>query len=138
MPFVNGVRQEIDPETSPVVIRIFTAYAEGMSLKQIAAMLNAEGIPTSQAARSKRLPTWCRTAIRSMLSNTRYIGKLVWGATIENIDPESGRRVRKDVPEEQWDTREAPELRIISDELWNRFTPPASRRSASAYRTLAG
>jgi hypothetical protein len=55
-----------------------------------------------------------------MLSNTRYIGKLVWGATIENIDPESGRRVRKDVPEEQWDTREAPELRIISDELWNK------------------
>lgn len=128
MPFVDGVRQEIDPETSPIVVRIFTAYAEGMSLKEIAAMLNAEGIPTSQGPRSKRLPTWCRTAIRSMLSNTRYIGKLVWGTTVENIDPESGRRVRKEVPKEQWETREAPELRIISDELWNKVHAVRSQK----------
>ena len=120
MPFVKAVLQEIDPETSLIVLRIFNAYADGMSYKQIAAMLNIEGIPTSQGPRSKRLPSWSRTAIRSMLANTRYIGKLNWGTTFEKFDPESGRRVREDVPREQWDTREAPELRIVSDELWNR------------------
>ena len=118
MPFVKAVQQEIDPETSQVVLRIFNAYADGMSYRHIASMLNAEAIPTSQGPRSKRLPTWSRTAICSMLANTRYIGKIAWGTTEEQIDPESGRRVRKGVPEEQWDTREAPELRIISDELW--------------------
>lgn len=120
MPFVEAVRQEIDPETSQVVLRIFNGYADGMSYKQIASMLNAEGIATSQGPRSKRLPTWSRTAIQSMLSNTRYIGKLAWGTTAEKIDPESGRRVREDVPREKWDTRDAPERRIISDELWDK------------------
>lgn len=128
MPFVTGVRQEIDPETSQIVMRIFTAYANGMSYKEVAAMLNAEGIPTSQGPRSKRLPTWSRTAINSMLSNTRYIGKLSWGTTVEKIDPESGRRVREDVPQEQWDTREAPELRIISEELWNKVQAVRSQK----------
>lgn len=119
-PFVKAVQQQIDPETSQVVLRIFNAYAEGMSYKQVAAMLNAEGIATSQGPRSKRQRTWSRNAIRSMLVNTRYIGRLTWGTTREKIDPESGRRVREDVPADQWDTREAPELRIISDELWNK------------------
>lgn len=138
MPFVIGVRQEIDPETSQVVLRIFNAYAEDMSYKQIAAMLNAEGIPTSQGPRSKRLPTWSRTAIRSMLSNTRYIGKLTWGTTFEKIDPESGRRVREDVPQEQWDTREAPELRIISDELWDKVQAVRSQKVTVGVQKTGG
>lgn len=118
MPHITGVLQEIDPETSPVVLRVFQSYADGMSYKRIAAMLNAEGIQTSQGPRSKRKSTWSVSAVCTILSNSRYIGKLVWGTTLEKIDPESGRRVREDVPRAQWDTREAPELRIISDELW--------------------
>jgi DNA invertase Pin-like site-specific DNA recombinase len=118
MPYVKAVRQEIDPETSLIVLRIFNAYAGGMSFKGIASMLNQEGIPTSQGPRSKREASWSRGALRTILANTRYIGKIAWGTTVENIDPESGRRVREDVPQELWDTREAPELRIISDELW--------------------
>lgn len=137
-PFVKAVQQQIDPETSQVVLRIFNAYAEGMSYKQIAAMLNAEGTPTSQGPRSKRLPTWSRTAIRSMLSNTRYIGKLTWGTTVEKIDPESGRRVREDLPEAQWDTREAPELRIISEELWNKVHAVRSQKVNAGIQKTGG
>lgn len=128
MPFVKAVLQEINPETAPIVLRIFNAYASGRSYRQIAAMLNAEGIPTSQGPRSKRLPSWSRTAIRSMLANTRYIGKLVWGATVEKIDPESGRRAREYLPQELWDTREAPELRIVSDELWTKVQEVRARK----------
>jgi DNA invertase Pin-like site-specific DNA recombinase len=118
MPYVKAVRQEIDPETSQIVLRIFNSYAGGMSFKDIASLLNQEGIPTSQGPRSKRQSSWSRGALRTILANTRYIGKITWGTTVEKIDPESGRRVREDVPQELWDTREAPELRIISDELW--------------------
>lgn len=138
MPFVKAVRQEIDPETSQIVLRIFKAYADGMSYKQIASLLNAEGIPTSQGPRSKRLPTWSRNAIRSMLSNTRYIGKLTWGTTIENIDPESGRRVRGEVPQERWDTRDAPELRIVSDELWTKVHGIRTQKISTGVQKTGG
>ena len=138
MPFVIGVRQEIDPETSQIVLRIFTAYADGMSLKQIAAMLNAEGIPTSQGPRSKRQTTWSRGAVRTILSNTRYIGKLAWGTTVEKIDPESGRRVREHVPQERWDTREAPELRIIADQLWNKVQAVRTQKTTVGVQKTGG
>ena len=46
------------------MVRIFNAYADGMSYKEIASMLNQEGIPTSQSPRSKRQSTWsCKPRI---------------------------------------------------------------------------
>lgn len=38
--------------------------------------------------------------------------------THEEIDPESGKRIRIQNPKSEWLIREAPELRIISDDLW--------------------
>jgi DNA invertase Pin-like site-specific DNA recombinase len=119
-PAVSGVRQEIDPVTSKIVLRIFQAYAEGMSYREIAVMLNQEGIPTSQAPRSKRTSTWSKHAIRTILENPRYIGKLTWGATREELDPETGQRKRFPVPRSEWQFRNDPELRIVSDELWEK------------------
>jgi DNA invertase Pin-like site-specific DNA recombinase len=117
-PAVNGVRQEKNPATSKIVLRIFQSYAEGMSYREIAVMLNREGIPTSQGPRSKRKSTWSKNAIHSILENSRYIGKLTWGTTREELDPETGQRKRFPVPQSEWQFREFPELRIVSDELW--------------------
>ena len=66
-PAVIGVKQVIDPETAAIVCRMFTSYAEGKSYRDIAIMLNSEGIPTSQGPRSKRKSTWSKNAIHSML-----------------------------------------------------------------------
>ena len=138
MPYVKAVRQEIDPETSQIVLRIFNAYAEGMSYKEIASMLNQERIPTSQGPRSKRQSSWSRGAVRTILANTRYIGKIAWGTTVEKIDPESGRRVREDVPQELWDTREAPELCIVSDELWAKVQAVRSQKVTIGIQKTGG
>jgi DNA invertase Pin-like site-specific DNA recombinase len=138
MPFVKAVLQEIDPETSRIVLRIFNAYADGMSYKKIAAMLNDEDIPTSQEPRSKRERSWSRNAIRSMLTNTRYIGRITWGKTREKIDPESGKRVREDLPVEQWDSREAPELRIIPDDLWTKVQSIRTEKVAVGIQKTGG
>ncbi len=119
-PFVKGVRQVVHPEEAEVVVRIFEAYAAGMTLLQIASMLNGDGVPTSQPHLSKRKPHWCKTAIREMLRNKRYIGKPAWGQSVENRDPETGKLVREDLPESQWQRIELPDLRIISDELFDR------------------
>jgi len=117
-PFVIGVKQEIDPETSKVVIRIFESYSEGMSYRDIAVMLNSEGIPTSQRPRRKLKASWSKHAIQTILENGRYIGQLHWDRTYEESDPETGKRSRRVRPRDEWEFREDPSLRIVSDELW--------------------
>lgn len=119
-PFVKGVRQVVHPEEAEVVVRIFQAYACGVTLLQIASMLNGDGVSTSQPHLSRRKPHRCESAIREMLRNKRYIGKPAWGQSVESRDPETGKLVREDLPESQWQKIELPDLRIISDELFDR------------------
>ena len=120
LPGVKGVKQVIDPEKAEVVRRIFNQSAAGMSQRDIAIQLNQEGIPTSQGPRSKRKPTWSKTTIAAMIANPRYIGHASWGKRSEDIDPETGKFKHLKNPQSKWLVRDAPELRIISLELWNR------------------
>jgi site-specific DNA recombinase len=117
-PAVIGVKQVVDPEQEKIVLRIFQAYASGMSLGNIAAMLNAEGVPTSQGPRSRRVASWSKGAIKTILKNSRYIGDVKWGCTVQVRNPETGKFERRDIPESEWQQQHKPELRIISDELW--------------------
>ena len=126
-PAVKGVYQVILPEQAAIVVRIFEMYASGISLGGIAGTLNEEGIPTSQGPRTKRQAAWCKTAICEMLKNERYIGKTVWGCTRQVRNPETGKMVKLYLPEDQWERKEQPELRIISDELWKQVQEQAAR-----------
>lgn len=60
-------------------------------------------------------------------------------------DPDTGRRVRLDRPASEWQTVDAPELRIVSDDLWNaararRDSPRlhGGRGKGAAPRTMFG
>lgn len=78
-----------DPETAPVVQRMFNWYAEGLTSTEIAKRLNEDGIPTpaqhKRALGSKRQlwnsertdNFWRATTIGKILRDERYIGKLV-------------------------------------------------------------
>jgi site-specific DNA recombinase len=55
-----------------------------------------------------------------ILNNEEYIGKLVWNRQRFIKDPETGRRVPRPNPEDQWIRKEVPELRIVDQELWDR------------------
>lgn len=63
----------IDEEEAKVVRRIFKLYSSGKSLCSIATTLNTEHVPT----RRKGGKGWRSTAIRSILLNTAYKGKLL-------------------------------------------------------------
>jgi site-specific DNA recombinase len=63
---------EIDPDTAPVVQRIFRELAGGASLGAIAAGLTDDGIPTSTGT-----PAWNRTTILRIVNNPRYAGDAV-------------------------------------------------------------
>ena len=116
----------IDEETAPVVRRIFELYASGTSPKNIADILNAEGIPSpgklayerlGHKGRPNEMRIWCEVSIRFMLNNIMYIGHLpmLQGTTVSY---KNHKRQAKD--KSDWVITYNNHEPIISQELWDR------------------
>ncbi|UWS75370.1 recombinase family protein [Streptomyces noursei] len=76
-------RLEPDPETAPVVVRIFTEYLRGKGDYAIAEGLTRHGILCPSAHDRARNPhrdghAWSKSAVRAILINPRYTGHEVW------------------------------------------------------------
>lgn len=129
---VRGLR-EIDPDQAEIVRRIFEEYAAGRSARMIAERLNQEGVPGPRGG-TWRLSTIAgdRKRQNGMLQNRLYAGVLVHNRTSKITDPRT-REVRiRPNPADQWISQPVPELRIVSDDLWERVQ--ASRNSHAAER----
>ena len=116
----DGVRLVIDEAEAVIVVWIFEWSASGMSLKAIAKKLNAGQVPPPRPRKGKKRATWCPTAVRAMLRNEIYIGKLIWNRTHFVKRPGTNKRVPRERPQNEWLIREHPELRIVSADLWQR------------------
>lgn len=99
-------------EQAAVVRRIFEAYAEGAGSVRIARMLNAEAAPAPRAK------GWSQTGIRGVLRNPIYRGEVVWGRIKTVV--RKGREKNEARPEAEWTRVEAPELRLVPEDLWQR------------------
>lgn len=66
-------KYEIDPETAPIVRKIFTDYVEGKPLKKIADELNASGLRSVQGNQ------FVVNSLVKILRNRAYIGEYKWG-----------------------------------------------------------
>ena len=64
---------EIDPETAPIVRKIFTDYVEGKPLQKIANELNASGLRSTQGKE------FVVNSLANILHNRAYIGEYKWG-----------------------------------------------------------
>jgi site-specific DNA recombinase len=113
-------RLEVEPEQAELVRWIYTRYAEGWSCQRIASDLNARGVRTGRGG------TWAVSALygspakgSGLLNNELYVGRVIWNRSQWVKDPDSGKRTRMERPRDEWHVEERPELRIISDELWN-------------------
>lgn len=117
-PRVVGVRLALDPVEAETIRRIFRLYADGYSMKRIARLLNADGIvsPRPQTGRVSR--SWCHSSVRKILTNDRYRGLIVWGQSKKVKSPDTDKRVKRPQVRAEWVMLEAPEQRIVSDELW--------------------
>src|SRR5690606_23228236 len=62
-----------------------------------------------------------------ILQNRIYRGEIVWNRVRMVKDPDTGRRVSRTNPEDEWQSAEAPHLRIIPDDL---FDAVLARRGA--------
>ena len=112
--------REIDPFEAAIVQRIFREFVAGISPKAIARTLNAEGVS------GPRRVAWSPSTIHGnptrgtgILNNELYIGRLIWNRQRFVKNPDTGKRVAKRNPTSEWISKEAPELRIVDDELWN-------------------
>jgi site-specific DNA recombinase len=93
-------------------------YASGASYADIAKTLNAEGVVSPQPPRKGKIRAWCPSAIREILLNEKYRGVVVWNRTKRVRNRENGKTEQRPRPESEWARVEVPELRIVSDELW--------------------
>lgn len=116
----------IDEETAPVVRRIFEMYASGMSPKNIADILNAEGISSpgklayekyGMKGKPNEMRLWCEISIRAMLNNIFYLGHLPM-LQETSVSYKNHKRHHKDKSE--WVITYNNHEPIISQELWDK------------------
>src|SRR5262249_48268190 len=128
---VIAVRREIDPEQAAIVRQVFQWFVEGFSPKWIASELNRQKVPSPGATCNRKMRrsdgVWLASAIAGnprkgtgILNNDLYRGVYVWNRTKWVRDPETHRRVSRMRPDGERVVQSMTDLRIVSDELWQR------------------
>ena len=115
---VRGGRTVNETEAA-IARRIFQEFAAGRSPRRIAYALNQERIPGPSGV------AWGPSTINGnaargtgILNNEMHIGRLIWNRLRYVKGPDTGKRISRPNPPEQWIVQEVPELRIIDPELW--------------------
>jgi len=131
----NGERirglQQISPSEAAIVNRIFEAFAAGVSPRQIVWSLNADGVAPPRSGKRDRMvklkgPAWSPNTLTGnaargtgILNNQLYIGRRPYLKQTYRKNPDTGRRRAFTTKADQRAERlELPELRIVSDALW--------------------
>jgi site-specific DNA recombinase len=124
----SHVERRINEDEAAVVRRIFALSAEGHGTKGIAKQLNAWGAvsPRAQQGRSR---SWAPTSVREVLFRELYRGQVVWNQTRKRDT--WGHKHQHARSADEWITRPAPELRIVSEDEWE-----AAHARLTAARTI--
>lgn len=122
----DGVRQSVTRQVNSVqaavIRRIFELYASGTGMLTIAHRLNEEGV------KPPRGRGWAPSGIREMLHRSLYRGEIVWNRSQKVV--RAGTKKQRKRPESEWLTLPAPELRVVSEELWQRVKARLEARAA--------
>ena len=103
-----GYRITLDPIEAAVVGRLFKLFRDGLGEKAIAKQLNLNNTGRP----------WRPNTIYLMLQNSKYVGQFYFNRREWRKNPETGRRVYRWRPRDQWESRVIEALRIIDDETW--------------------
>lgn len=129
----------IDEEVAPVVRRIFALALSGMSCRNIAALLNQEGVPTP--ATYANLPVakpgpytglWSSERILDMLKNETYIGNMVQGRS-RKINYKTKKCIRQQPKD--WVVVEGTHEPIIDPEAFQKVRMLVKSRRHTRSRT---
>jgi site-specific DNA recombinase len=115
---VHGERT-INPAEADVVRQVFHDYAVGQSPRQIAFNLNRTGVPAPRGgAWSASTINGNRARGTGILNNELYVGRTVWNRLSYGKDPGTGKRRSRANAADSVITVPVPELRLVSDDLW--------------------
>ena len=126
------VVRKINAQQAKVVVRIFEQFASGFGLARIAKGLNEDRILPPHGGNLG----WCPTAIREILQRDLYRGVAVWNKT--QVIQRGGTRKQRKRPESEWLRIEAPELRVISQVLWDQVEECRDRNHRTYLRGAGG
>jgi site-specific DNA recombinase len=124
----SGKRARVDrivnPAQADIVRRVFALYADGWGLTRIAKSLNDEGIPPPRGGNG-----WAPSALREMVRRPLYRGEIVWNKSKKTHRGGTKKQIPR--PADEWERISAPELRIISDSLWDTVQAQILQRGAT-------
>jgi site-specific DNA recombinase len=96
------------------VRRIFEEFVGGSTSREIARRLNAEGVPPPRGeVWGASTVTGNATRGTGIVRNELYAGRLIWNRLRMVRDPDTGRRVSRPNPRQDWHVVEVPELAIV-------------------------
>ena len=129
----------IDENAAPVVRRIFALALSGMSCRNIANLLNQEGVPTPATYANLPVPRpgpytglWSSERISEMLKNETYIGNMVQGRSVK-ISYKSQKCLRQSP--ENWVVVEGTHEPIIDPETFQKVQLLVNSRKHTRSRT---
>ncbi len=111
---------EVVTEEVAIVRRIFKEYANGKTPREIASGLNKDKIAPPRGKH------WSASTINGnkvrhygILLNELYVGVLIWNRVRMLKNPDTGRRVSRPNPPEEWKRVQVPDLAIIGRDLFD-------------------
>ncbi|MFN3251223.1 recombinase family protein [Roseibium album] len=112
-------KRKIVEEEAQTIRRIFEEYVAGRTPRDIAHDLNRDRLPAPRGSK------WNASTINGnvqrgtgILQNELYAGRLVWNKVRMVKNPDTGRRISRPNPKEEWQSTDVPDLAIISTELF--------------------
>lgn len=126
------VVRQINTSQAKAVVRIFEQFASGFGLARIAKGLNEDHVLPPHGGSLG----WCPTAIRDMLKRDLYRG-IVWWNRTQTVQ-RGGTKRQRQRPQSEWLRLDAPELRIVSDVLWEQVESRRTRNQQTYLRDQAG
>jgi site-specific DNA recombinase len=131
---VLGTRLEIVDTEAETVRRIYEMFASGVAVPEMVKTLNAEQVAVAKIG--KLNSPWTQTRIRHILRQERHVGTVAWNRTKRVRNPRTGRVELHANPPADVLRVSAPQLRIVTDELWNRVQ--ARLRAGQGPRPASG
>ena len=129
VPGEPGKRQVVEDEAE-IIRWIFNEYVDGRTPRDIARDLNRDNVPSPRGTK------WNASTINGnmqrgtgILQNELYDGRLVWNKVRMVKNPDTGHRVSRPNPKEEWQSVEVPEQAIVNRVLFEQAQARKRNRS---------
>lgn len=128
-----GGGMTIVEDEAETIRRIFAGFAGGITVRDIAARLNAEGVPGPRGGPwNASTINGSRSRANGILHTELYNGVKVWNRMDVRKDPRTGNRLPRMKPREEWKRTPVPHLAIIGDDVWAQVQARLDKASANA------